>query len=329
MRVFITGATGFIGSAIVPELVAAGHAVTALVRSPEGAAQVAAAGATPRQGGLTDLASLRAAAAEADAVIHCAFNHRFSALDALGSVLVQLTRSPYFGRVSRAGGTDVRAVEAMTAGLAENGSATKVLVSTGPIAGLKAGRMGTEEDLLDPGALGGIRIATELATLGATKRGVQSASIRLPPSVHGAGDHGFVPTLMDAARRAGVSAYLGSGDNRWPAVHRDDAAVLYRLAMEGLAAGALAGGTVLHGVADEGVPFKDIADAVAVQLGLGPAVPRKRGHFPMFVGMMAGLDLPASSAITRRLTGWQPTRAGLVADVRSAAYAGATLAPAV
>jgi len=321
MRIFITGGTGWIGSGIIRELLAANHVVTALARTPAAAAELAAAGATPHMGDLADLAGLRAAAAAADAVIHCAFNHDFSARDFIGAILVRLTRSPYFARVSRAGGTDLHAIEAMIDGLAAGGSAHKVFLCTSPIAGLLPGRVGSERDALDPSAFGGIRIASELATLAAARRGVRSASIRLPPSVHGAGDTGFVRTLIETARRTGVSAYVGSGDNRWSAIHRDDAAALYRRAMEGLADGSVPPGTVLHGVAEQGVAFRELAGAIAERLGLGPAEARKRGHFAMFLGMAAQLDVPASADLTQQLTGWRPTRPGLLADVRSAAYA--------
>ena len=311
MKVFITGGTGWIGSGIIRELRAANHEVVALARTEAAATTVIGLGAKAQLGDLRDLRTLRAAATEADAVIHCAFNHAFAASDMLGAILVRLTRSPWFARVSRAGRTDLRAIEAMSI-------PGKVLVTTGPIAGLTAGKVGTERDALDPSAFGGIRIASERATIAAAQRGVRSASIRLPPSVHGTGDTGFVAQLAAVARRAGVSAYLGTGENRWSAVHRDDAAILYRLTMEGLAAGTVPAGSVLHGVAEVGVPFRALAGALAEQLALPPPEPRPKKHFPMFLGMVAGLDIVASSELTRQLTGWRPTHRELLADVRAA-----------
>ena len=321
MRVFITGGTGWVGSGIIRELKGAGHSVVALARTPEAADGLAAAGVTVRRGDLTDLKGLRAAATEADAVIHCAFNHSFAFSDLIGSLLVRFTRKPYFARVSRAGRTDLHAIEAMIDGLAAAPNASsKVFLSTSGIALLPSGKVGTEEDASVTWSTGGIRVASELATLAAAHRGVRSAVIRLPPSVHGAGDKGFVPTLIDIARKKRVSAYLGTGDNRWPAVHRDDAAVLYRVAMECLASGTVPAGSVLHGVAEQGVRFREIAGTIAGRLALGPAEPRKPRHFG-FLSMFVGLDNPASAAKTQQLTGWQPMRPGLLEDVRGPAYA--------
>ncbi len=313
MNVFITGGTGWIGSGIIRELRAANHHVTALARSSKARDHVAALGAVPRAGDLTDHAGLRAAASEADAVIHCAFDHRFTASDMIGALLVRMTRSPWFARISRAGRTDLAAIHALRDGLAPG----KVLLTTGPIAGLTAGRVGTETDRLDPSAFGGIRIASELATIAAAERGIRSASIRLPPSVHGAGDTGFVPQLAASAKQIGAAVYLGTGANRWSAVHRDDAAQLYRLAMEGLASGRVPAGSVLHGVAEQGVPFKDLATALGDRLGLATES-RTKSPYPMFIGMVAKLDIVASSDRTRELTGWHPTHPGLLADIRSA-----------
>ncbi|MBC8136871.1 MAG: NAD-dependent epimerase/dehydratase family protein, partial [Fibrella sp.] len=219
MQVFITGGTGFIGSAIVRELVAAGHAVTGLARTPESAAKLVAAGAEARMGELTDPDGLRAAVADADAVIHCAFIHDFA----------------NFAESVR---TDLQAVEAMVDAMATAGG-SKIFVNTAGTATLTAGRVGTESDAGDAEGPTGHRVPSERVTLAAAERGVRSVVIRLPPSVHGPGDKGFVPILVDLARRTGVSAFLGSGDNRWPAVHRDDAAVLYRLAVERLADGSV------------------------------------------------------------------------------------------
>ena len=299
MHVFITGGTGFIGSAIIRELLAAGHAVTGLARTPEAAAKLTAAGAAARPGELTNLPGLRAAVADADAVIHCGFIHDFS-------------------KHAEAARIDLHAVEAMIDSLTTAGSG-KVFVNTAGTAMLPAGRVGTENDAADPRSAGAVRVPSERATLAAADRGVRSAVLRLPPSVHGPGDHGFVPMLIDLARKTGVSAYIGAGVNRWPAVHRDDAAALYRLAVEKLADGSAPAGSVLHGVADTGVPFRDIAAVIADRLGLGPAVSRGADHFGWFA-MFAGIDNPTSAAITERLTGWRPTRPGLLADLRGPAY---------
>ena len=300
MHVFITGGTGFIGSAIIRELLAAGHTVSGLARTPEAAAKLTAAGAKPRTGELTDLPGLRAAVADADAVVHCAFIHDFS---------------DYAG----AARTDTHAVEAIIDALAAAGSSTgKVFVCTSGTLLLPAGRVGTENDAGDP-RWEAFRLPSERATLAAADRGVRSAVLRLPPSVHGPGDHAFVPILIDLARRTGVSAYIGAGDNRWPAVHRDDAAALYRLAVEKLADGSAPAGSVLHGVADPGVPMRELAGVIADRLGLGPAASRGADHFGWFA-MFAGIDNPTSAAITEQRTGWRPTRPGLLADVRGPVY---------
>ncbi len=314
MKIFITGGTGWIGSQIIRELRAANHEVTALARSTRAAEHVTRLGATPRAGDITDRDGLRAAAREADAAIHCAFDHRFAASDLIGALLVRMTRSPWFARISRAGRTDLRAIAALVDGLAESASPHKVLLTTGPIAGLTAGKVGTETDTLDPSAFGGIRIASELATIAAARRGVKSASIRLPPSVHGDGDTGFVPQLAASAKKIGAAVYLGSGANRWSAVHRDDAAVLYRLAMEGLADQRVPAGSVLHGVAEQGIPFRELATALGDRLGLATES-RAKSPYPMFLGMVAALDIVASSELTQKLTGWHPTQAGLISDL--------------
>ena len=277
MHVFITGGTGFIGSAVVRELLAAGHRVTGLARTPESAAKLTAAGAAARTGELTDPAGLRAAEAGADAVIHCAFIHDFANFAAS----VQ---------------TDLRATEAMLDGLAAAGG-SKIFVNTSGTAVLAGGRGERETNAGDPQASTGHRVPAERVTLAAAERGVRSAVIRLPPSVHGPGDKAFVPILVDLARKTGITAYRGDGGNRWPAVHLDDAAALYRLVVEHLADGAVPPGSVLHGVADAGVPFKEIAGVIAARLGLGPAESRTADHFGWFA-MFAGIDNPLSAATT-------------------------------
>jgi nucleoside-diphosphate-sugar epimerase len=323
MRVFVTGGTGFVGSGIIVELLRAGHEVTALVRTPEAAKRLPA-GVTPLLGDQADLAGIRAAAAASDAVIHCAFNHSFGFFDICGLLLIRLTRSAFFARVAPVARADLRTIEAIIDGLASSPAGTgKTFVCTSPIAVLPSGRVGTEKDAGSTSSFGCFRVASERAVLAAGSRGVRAAVIRLPPSVHGPGDRGFVPNLMEVARKTGVSGYLKEGANRWPAVHVADAAALYRVAAEGLAAGKVPAGSVLHAVADEGVTVRELAGVIAERLGLGPAERRKSGHFGSFA-MFAGIDNPASSALTRELTGWQPTHPGLLEDVRGPAYDPAT-----
>jgi nucleoside-diphosphate-sugar epimerase len=295
MRVFVTGASGFIGSAIVPELIGAGHQVVGLARSDASAAAVAAAGAEVHRGALDDLDSLRAGAGASDGVIHTAFIHDFSDIAASGH-------------------TDERAVAALGAAL--EGSDRPLVVTSGT-AVTGAGRVGSERDAGDRNSAGVHRIPSEETTLALAARGVRSAVLRLPPSVHDEGDHGFVATLADLAREHGVSAYIGDGRNRWPAVHRLDAARLFRLAAETAPAGS-----VLHGVADEGVPVGAIAEVIGRHLDL-PVVsvaPEDAGeHFGWLAGFLAA-DVPATSTLTRELVGWEPTHRGLIDDLDQGHY---------
>ena len=295
MRVFVTGASGFIGSAVVPELIGAGHQVVGLARSEASAASLAAAGAEVHRGSLDDLDSLRAGAAASDGVIHCAYIHDFS--DMAG-----------------AAAADRGAIEAFGAALA--GSGRPLVITSGTLL-VSPGRLATEEDAPTAGPDSHPRVAAEGLALALAPRGVRPSVIRLPPSVHGDGDKGFVPALIAIARAKGVSAYIGDGLNHWPAVHRLDAARLYRLALEKGAAGSR-----FHGVGDEGVPTREIAEVIGRRLNV-PVVsksPEEAGEHFGFLGYFFGINGPASSKITREQLGWQPTQPGLVADLDHGAY---------
>jgi len=292
MRIFVTGASGFIGSAVVQELIAAGHQVLGLARSDAGAKAVAAAGAAVHRGELSDLESLRTGAAAVDGVIHTAFIHDFSKFKENCEI-------------------DRRAIA--TLGAVLEGSNRPLIVTSGT--GLVTpGRMATEDD--QPAAAFP-RVASEEAAAAVAARGVKVSVMRLPPSVHGDGDHGFVPLLIAMAREKGAAAYVGDGLNRWPAVHRLDAAKLYRLALESGAAQPC-----YHGNAEEGVAFKEIAAVIGRRLNL-PVVAKNSaeaaGHFGWFAHF-AALDNPTSSARTRQATGWQPAAPGLIADLDRPQY---------
>ena len=293
MKIFVTGATGFIGSAVVKELLGAGHQVLGLARSEAGAQAVAAAGAQVYRGDLNDPESLRAGAQASDGVIHTAFIHDFA-------------------NIAASANADREAIETLGDVLAGSG---RPLVVTSGTALLAPGRLATEEDAA-PSDHAFPRVSEPVA-LTMMQRDVRVSIMRLPPSVHGAGDHGFVPILIAIAREKGVSAYIGDGRSRWPAVHRVDAAQLYRLAVEKAPAG-----TKLHGVADEGVPTKAIAEVIGRRLNL-PVVSKSAEeaaeHFG-FLGMFFGLDCPASSALTQQRMGWRPAQLGLLADLDQPYY---------
>lgn len=296
MRVFITGATGFIGSAVVRELIDSGHQVTGLARSDASAAALAAAGADVHRGSLDDLDSLRSGAASADGVAHLAFVHDFE-------------------NYVEAADIDKRAIATIGEVLAGTGRPFAV---TSGLFGVGLGRPLTEEDAAAPETP---RLSEAALTLAGD--GVRVSAVRLAPSVHGKGDHGFVPRLIEIARAKGFSGYPGDGSNRWPAVHRRDAARLFRLALEHAPAGSR-----LHGVAEDGIPARDIAEAIGRHLNLPvKALPVEQAydHFGWLGGFFA-LDLPATSVRTQERLGWHPVHPGLLADLEEGHYFDLTVA---
>ena len=298
MRVFVTGATGFIGSAVVRELIDAGHEVVGLARSDASAVLIAEAGAEAHRGSLDDLDGLRSAAAASDGVIHLAFKHE----------------EAFSGDFPAATAADRRAIEMLGAAL--EGSGRPLAIATG-VAGHAPGAVVTEDDEPETQSVTGERMLAEQMVRSLASSGVRSSSVRLSPSVHGDGDHGFVSVLVGIARDKGVSGYIGEGQNHWPAVHRLDAACLFRLALEKAPAGS-----VLHGVTEEGVPVRAIAEAIGRQLEVPTTSisPEQAGeHFGWLAGF-AALDVRASSALTRERLGWQPTHSGLIQDIEQGHY---------
>ncbi len=285
MHVFVTGAAGFVGSAVVKELLANGHSVLGLARSDANAGVLEGAGAEVHRGSMEDMGSLRSGAAGAEGVIHCAFNHDFSKFAANAE-------------------QDRLALEVMAEALAGTG---KPLISTSGLLGLAPGAVGTEAM-----AASGHSPRRSEDVLKAAERGVRAMTVRLPPNTHDGAQGGFAPLIIAAAQAKGVSAYIGEGKNRWPAVHRSDAARLYRLALERGTAGSR-----YHAAGDDGIPFRELAETIGKRLG----VPVKSitqdqapDHFG-FLAMFAGFDAPVSAEWTREQLGWSPTHKGLIEDL--------------
>jgi nucleoside-diphosphate-sugar epimerase len=298
MRVFVTGATGWIGSAVVPELIGAGHQVVGLARSDASAAALAAAGAEAHRGAVDDVESLRSGAAAADGVIHLAFKHE----------------EAFAGRFEAAADADRRAIEVLGAAL--EGSGRPLVIASG-LAALTTGAVATEAAAPDPTAPAGHRTLSERTALALATSGVRSSSVRLAPTVHGDGDTGFVATLVDIARDKGVAGYIGDGTNHWPAVHRLDAARLFRLALE-----SAPPASVLHGAAEQGVALRAVAEAIGRGLDVPAASIASEAageHFGWLAGFLA-IDVLASSAATRELLAWHPTHPGLIEDLEQGHY---------
>jgi nucleoside-diphosphate-sugar epimerase len=301
MRIFVTGASGWIGSAAVEELLSAGHDVIGLARSDASAEKIAAAGAEVRRGDVGDLEVLRAAAAESDGVLHLAFRHDIA----------------FTGDFQIAVDADRAAIEAL--GDALSGTDKPLAIASG-VAIIKPGAIATERDFGQPGPGPAGRALNEQIALSLAERGVRSMSVRFAPTVHGDGDQGFIAMIVAADQAAGSATYIGDGLNRWPAIHRSDAARLIRLGIEGAPPAS-----VLHAVAEEGVPLREVAEAIGQGLDLpisSITAEQAQAQFGFLGGFLA-LDIPASSALTRQLLSWEPTGPGLVADVAAGHYFGA------
>ncbi len=304
MRIFVTGASGWIGSAVVAELLAADHQVLGLARSDASAEAVAAAGAEVRRGDIGDLDVVRTAAAESDGVVHLAFRHDIA----------------FTGDFETAVGSDRAAIEALGEALA--GTDRPLAIASG-VAGLNPGRLVTERYMPEPFPGAGGRVLNERAALALAERGVRSMSVRFAPTVHGDGDNGFIAMTVAADRAAGSAAYIDEGVNRWPAVHRSDAARLVRLGIESAPAAS-----VLHAVGEEGVAIRDVAEAIGRGLDL-PVTSITAEQADARFGFLAhflALDMPVSSALTRELLSWEPSGPGLIADLDQGHYFAAVAA---
>jgi nucleoside-diphosphate-sugar epimerase len=318
MRVFVTGATGFLGFSIVKELILAGHQVTGLARSDASAKKLTDAGAQVLRGDIEDLDILRQGAAAADGVIHTAFYHEITHMR-LGTRLRVLLGGSPAGIVTRfmaaAIQADKRALETLGQSLS---GADRPLVATFGTMGMTPGKVATEDDAYDPKSAGAVRGATESTMRMLASQGVRTSIVRLPPVVHGEGDrNGFIPFLIKNARKKGESAYLGEGSNRWPAVHKLDAVRLFRLALESGPAGA-----AYHAVAEEGIPFRQIAEAVGKRLDV-PVVSKSSADAAKQFGFLSPfipVDNPTSSKLTMERLGWSPAQPGLFADLDRAGY---------
>jgi nucleoside-diphosphate-sugar epimerase len=312
MRVFVTGATGYVGSSVVSDLLKAGHEVTGLVRSAKAAEMLEAAGAKALRGTIEDLDCLRRGAAAADGVIHTAFFHALTQAGLTTRLRVMFGGSPaniVKRFMAAAVEADRRAIDMLGSAL---GGQERCLVCAFPTMAMAPGRIAIETDVADSGAPGGVRARSETATLALVGRGVRATLVRLPPSVHDKIKQGLVTQLMAIARKKRVSAFVDDGKNRWATVHRVDASSLFRLALE-----KGVGGARYHAVAEEGTAFRDIAEAIGRALGI-QAVGLSRQEAAKHFGWLApfvGADNPVSSQITQEKLSWRPTHPGLMADI--------------